>query len=147
MPESTGEKMDYIKIRFGKKIICSQYESGKNKESMFQHINPLFCLTEQTWKPHMDMYESPNEIIIQATMAGVEKDNILIEISDKAIKVSGERFRPISEKVSFKLAEIQYGHFERVLFMPCSIDTETVSASYNNGFLQIKLAKVAENNQ
>ena len=33
------------------------------------------------------------------------------------------------------------GNFERVLFLPAPIDPEIVSASYSNGFLEIRLAK------
>jgi HSP20 family protein len=39
------------------------------------------------------------------------------------------------------LAEIQYGKFERILYLPEPIDTEVISSSYANGFLQLRLAK------
>jgi HSP20 family protein len=42
------------------------------------------------------------------------------------------------------LAEIQYGRFERVLFLPAPIDPEIVSAAYTNGILEIRLAKLPQ---
>jgi HSP20 family protein len=90
----------------------------------------------------MDIYETGNSIIIQAEIAGVEKDDISIEVNSKAVKVSGVRGRtPPEESATYKLAEIQFGRFERVLYLPTLIDIERVRASFFNGFLEIKLAK------
>ena len=47
-----------------------------------------------------------------------------------------------SEGSTYRLAEIQYGKFERVLFLPAKIDTDIVSSSFSNGFLELRLVKV-----
>ena len=134
--------MDYIKIRFGDAFDHYKLKSEKSIEEMFQNINPMFRLEKSSWKPHVDIYETDEDIVIQVTMAGVDKENMEIEISNKAIKISGKRSgNPPREKATYRLAEIQYGSFERVLFLPCTIDTNKVTASYMNGFLQINLAK------
>ncbi len=41
------------------------------------------------------------------------------------------------------MAEIQYGQFERILYLPAPIDVDKVSASYTNGLLKIFMAKLA----
>jgi len=94
----------------------------------------------------MDIYETPDEIIILGEIAGVNKEDLELEISTKAIKIFGKRseFTRI-ENTSYRLAEIQYGNFERILHLPAPIDPEIVSASYSNGFLQIRLAKLTRN--
>ena len=89
-------------------------------------------------------YETPEEIIILAEIAGVNKEDLELEISSKAVKIFGNRpeyFR--IENSTYRLAEIQYGKFERILYLPSPIDPEVVSASYSNGFLQVRLAKLA----
>jgi HSP20 family protein len=134
--------MEYIKIRFIKDFdqLGSKFE--KTIEDMFRSLNPRFTLAERTWKPQMDMYETPDEIIILAEIAGVDKENLELEISSKAVKIQGKRTEKFRlENASYRLAEIQYGSFERILYLPALIDTEVVSASTNNGFLQIRLAK------
>ena len=76
-------------------------------------------------------------------IAGVSKEELELEINTKAIRISGVRScMPRMENARFRLAEIQHGPFERVLFLPAPIDTERVSASYSNGFLEVKLAKL-----
>ena len=136
--------MDYIKIRFTDDFdqLGSKFE--KSIENMFRTINPMFSLAERRWKPQMDIYETPEEIIILAEIAGVNKEDLELEISSKAVKIFGNRSEYFRIKnATYRLAEIQYGKFERILYLPSPIDPEVVSASYTNGFLQVRLAKLA----
>ena len=135
--------MDYIKIRFTKDFdhLGSTFE--KTVEDLFRSINPRFTIAEQKWKPQMDMYETPDEIIIMGEIAGVNKEDLELEISGKAVRVQGNRNQfPRIDNAKYRLAEIQYGKFERILYLPSPIDPEVVSASYTNGFLQVRLAKL-----
>lgn len=136
--------MDYIKIRFGDEFEHHSCKTNKSIDDMFPSINPMFRLEKSSWKPQVDIYETDCDVVVQVTMAGVDKENMEIEISSKAIKITGKRTgNQPKEKATYRLAEIQYGAFERVLFLPCQIDTNKVSASYSNGFLQVSLAKLS----
>ncbi len=135
--------MDYIKIQFGDNFDELGYKIERTIEDMFRSMNPVFSFSECTWKPQMDIYEIPEEIIIIAEIAGVNKKNLGIEINSKAVRIYGCRTElPHVENIKYRLAEIRYGKFERILFFPAPIDTDKVTASYLNGFLQIKLAKL-----
>jgi HSP20 family protein len=135
--------MDYIKIRFGEDFGELSSECEKAMDGMFRSISPMFTLSRRTWKPQMDIYETHEEIIILAEIAGVDKENLEVEINRKAVRIFGNRKpMPTADSATYRLAEIQYGAFERVLFLPAPIDPEVVSASYLNGFLQIRLAKL-----
>jgi HSP20 family protein len=110
---------------------------------MFQDINPMFSLSERYWKPQMDIYETSEEIIIRAEIAGVDKENLEVEISSRAVKIFGSRPQPTGDNhATYRLAEIQYGKFERILYLPAPIDTDVISTSYTNGLLQVRLAKL-----
>ena len=137
--------MDYIKIRFGNDFDSLTSKIEKTIEGMFRPrpISPMFASSEQRWTPQMDIYETEEEIIIRAEIAGVKKENLEVEINSRAVKISGKRKEiPSSESATYRLAEIQYGEFERFLYLPAPIDTEIVTSSYSNGFLQIRLAKL-----
>jgi HSP20 family protein len=134
--------MEYIKIRFGKD--WDQLESGfeRTLDSIFRSVNPMFADCDQPWNPQMDVYETAEEFYITAEIAGVDKEDLDVEINNKAVKISGRRSpQPRAPGASYRLAEIQYGNFERVLYLPTTIDPEIVSATYTNGFLQLRLAK------
>ena len=134
--------MDFIKIRFSDEFSEFDSQFEQSIEDSFRSINPIFCLGRRTWKPQVDIYETDEEIIIRAEIAGADKESLEIEISSRAVKISGTRVElPRIDNATYRLAEIQYGNFERILYLPMPIDTEVVSASYSNGFLEIRLAK------
>lgn len=133
--------MEQIKIRFGNHIETPGTEE-KSFEEMFQSVNPMFCFSKRIWRPQMDIFETRDEIIIQAEIAGVSQENMIVELSNKAVKISGVRKSSQPDPTAtYRLAEIQFGRFERVLYLPSVIDMEKVSASYANGFLELKLGK------
>jgi HSP20 family protein len=136
--------MDYIKIKFGNDFDCLAADLEDSISGMFRpQANAMFRACEYSWNPCMDIYETSQEVIIRAELAGVEKDDLGIEISAKAVKIYGQRKEMTREnRGAYRLAEIQYGRFERVLFLPAPIDPEVASSSYANGFLQIRLAKL-----
>ena len=135
--------MDYIKIRFSKDVDQFGSKLKKTIDDMFQDINPMYSLSERYWKPQMDIYETKEEIIIRAEIAGVDKENLEVEISSRAVKIFGSRLQPTGDNhATYRLAEIQYGKFERILYLPAPIDTDVISTSYTNGLLQVRLAKL-----
>ena len=138
--------MKHIEIRFDDNIeTCAKEE--KSFEEMFQSVNPMFCFSKRIWKPQMDIFETRNEIIIQAEIAGVRKEDIVVEVSNKAVKISGNRKSNHADRTAtYRLAEIQFGQFERVLYLPCVIDVEKVSAQFSNGFLELTLGKLFRKN-
>jgi len=135
--------MDYIKIRF-----CNDFDELHSKvdrsiQDVFGSINSAFSLEERTWRPQIDIYETVEEIIVRAEVAGVDKEDLAVEVSRRAIKLMGKRSElPRIDNATYRLAEIQYGKFERVLYLPVPIDTEIVSTAYCNGFLEIRLVKL-----
>jgi HSP20 family protein len=51
----------------------------------------MFATAECTWTPSMDIYETPEEIIIRAEIAGVDKEDLEVEINSKAVRIYGKR--------------------------------------------------------
>jgi HSP20 family protein len=135
--------MDYNKKKFSKGPDHLNSATGRCIDGMFRSISPLFALSEGLWKPQMDIYETDEEIIIIAEIAGVGKENLGVEINTRAAKIYGNRAEiPRVKNSTYRLAEIQYGKFERILLFPSPVDMDKVVATYLNGLLQIRLAKL-----
>ena len=134
--------MEFFKIRFGNDLDELTAKFEKTLEDMLGTMGPSFMLSERTWRPPMDMYETREEVVILAEIGGVDKEDLEVEISSKAVRIQGKRLAPsCSPDCTYRLAEIQYGRFERILFLPSPIDPDKVTAASKNGFLEIRLAK------
>ncbi|MBL0714845.1 MAG: Hsp20/alpha crystallin family protein [Desulfosarcina sp.] len=134
--------MEYIKIRFGGETGRLGTHFERALDTILRSVNPMFTECERAWNPPIDVFETALEVFITAEIAGVEKEDLDIEINHRAIRISGRRMtRAHVDQATFRLAEIQYGTFERILNLPAPIDPEAVSATYSNGLLQLRLAK------
>ena len=134
--------MDYIKIRFSDDFDELASNLDRSFSEMFNAMKPQFKLADQAWSPAVDIYQTPKEMIIRVEIAGVEKEDLSVEITNRAIRIRGQRLElPRLADSVYRLAEIQYGRFERVLYLPEPIDTNAVSSSYLNGFLEIHVTR------
>ena len=135
--------MDYIKIRLSDDFDRLGAKFQKTISDMFHSMSPVYSFSKNTWYPPLDIFETQTEIIVIAEMAGVNKEDLNLEINSRAIRIAGKRVGiPPAENGKYRLAEIQYGNFERVLYLPSAIDTESVNAAYKKGLLHIRVNKL-----
>ncbi|MFZ0241133.1 MAG: Hsp20/alpha crystallin family protein [Desulfobacterales bacterium] len=134
--------MELINIRIGDEPDLIETAVEKNLTDLFRSANLLFRCSDCLWLPAIDMIESARDIVVIVDVAGVDKEDLDVEITPRAVKVSGRRRSPATGvPATYRLAEIHYGRFERVLHLPEAIDADSTSASYAEGFLTIRLAK------
>jgi HSP20 family protein len=96
-----------------------------------------------TWVPPVDIFEKGDDLVIRAEVPGLEKGEIDISVEDNRLVIHGERVREseFDEASAYRL-ERTFGSFVRSFMLPKTIDATTISASYCNGVLEIKLPKV-----
>jgi HSP20 family protein len=135
--------MNFIKIRFGNNF---EEEFQKAVDEVFHLVSPLFRQHECIWMPHVDVYESPEEIIILTDVAGLNKDDFQIELNRKKIKIAGLRkMISVVRNARYCLAEIPHGYFERNIILPQAVIVESAVASYADGILMIRVSKLPAN--
>jgi len=131
--------MNFIKIKFNNNF---EEEFQKTIEEVFHLVSPVFRQQECVWMPHIDVYESPDEIIILADLAGINKDELHIELDRKRIKIAGVRkIISVFENTRYCLAEIPHGYFARNIILPAFVDVESANATYADGILMIRINK------
>jgi len=137
--------MDYVKIRLADDFdrIGSQLERTLQEIFRPRPVNPMFACKDCGWIPQMDIFETEKEVFIRAELAGVDKENLEVEVNSKAVRIHGFRKElPRPGDGAYRLAEIRYGRFERVLYLPSPVDTEVVSSTFADGFLSIRILKL-----
>ncbi|RIA80519.1 HSP20-like chaperone [Glomus cerebriforme] len=94
------------------------------------------------WAPSLDVLETEDEFIVDAELPGLNKDDINIDIHDNILTISGEtkkeqRFQ--DENVFFR--ERHFGSFNRGIALPPNLNTDDVTATFENGLLEMKFPK------
>ncbi|UJS16812.1 MAG: Hsp20/alpha crystallin family protein [Candidatus Jettenia sp.] len=131
-------------------IIKYQTDAKQNKlEHLFKD---LFAFSKDfqggssaPWQPPTDVYETPDEIIVKMSLSGTKPEDIQLTFSNEILTISG--FRTDSsphQKTCFYQVEIRYGYFERSVYIPKPVNTDTIQAVYKDGFLEVVLPKAQQ---
>jgi HSP20 family protein len=93
----------------------------------------------------MDAYRSGDEYVIVFDVPGVSADAIDLDVERNVLTVKAER-RPVAlaEGVEMQVAERPLGVFSRQLFLGDTLDSDRISASYENGVLTLKIPVAAQ---
>lgn len=94
----------------------------------------------------VDVYQTPEDIIVESTIAGVKPEDIEIDVTSESVTIHGERHKEesISESDYF-YRECFWGRFSRSIILPQEVDPDKAHSSLKNGVLTIKLPKVHRN--
>ncbi len=91
----------------------------------------------------VDVYQTPEAIIVEATLAGVKSGDLDIDITSELITIKGERKRDVEVSDSdYFYQELFWGKFSRLIILPEEIDTNSAESSMKDGVLIIKLPKL-----
>ena len=95
--------------------------------------------------PPTDVYETANEVVVVAEIAGIEEQEVEIEIEGDRLAFHGEKVdRDAHPNQRHTQMEICYGPFGRTVLLPAKVDPAAAEVSYSEGFLRIVLPKLHE---
>ena len=96
------------------------------------------------WSPTTDIFTRGDDMVIRCDLAGVEREDLDIALSNGILTISGERKVPGDEQdASFYVNERAYGHFRRSMSLPEGLGERDIEASFAEGMLQVVLTGVA----
>ncbi|MBI2013375.1 MAG: Hsp20/alpha crystallin family protein [Candidatus Colwellbacteria bacterium] len=91
----------------------------------------------------VDVYQTPNEIIIESTIAGVKPDDIEVDVTGESVTIRGERHQEDTiDESDYFYRECFWGRFSRSIILPQEVDPEKAHSTLKNGVLTIKLPKI-----
>ncbi|MBT8327876.1 MAG: Hsp20/alpha crystallin family protein [Bacteroidia bacterium] len=112
---------------------------GELADSFF---NEEFGNSTQGFKPAIEVKEKESQFEVKASLAGIKKEDISIEVEDNRLKISGVRSTS-SEKEEDKvhMSEFRYGKFERVILLAKNANYDKIEAQFEDGILTIIVPK------
>jgi HSP20 family protein len=96
--------------------------------------------TAERFAPELDIFERDGKLVISADLPGLTKDDVKVDITEDAVILEGERkFEREEHDEGVYRTERGYGHFHRVIPLPEGVKTDSATANFRNGVLEITL--------
>ena len=92
----------------------------------------------------LDMYETPDELVLQTVVPGVKSEDLNIEFNDGRLVMDANIPAPKIEKATYHYRELGYGRFHREIDLPMPVETDKVDATLTNGLLVLRIPKAEE---
>jgi len=131
---------------FKKDILKDVQRIQEEMDLLFDHFyktrhSPVLT-AKRLWRPPTDVFEADSEVVILSEVAGMKRSDFSISLSNNILTIKGERKEQSHHsRTRYRNMEINYGMFERNIYLPEDVDPNQISANYRNGYLEIKLQK------
>lgn len=98
-----------------------------------------------TWRPRTDVIERDDAYELLVELPGLSRDDVSISFKNDSLTISGNAERDEQEGEHYYRRERNTGAFSRAFRVPeHSVDSESISASFADGLLALRLPKAAE---
>ncbi len=91
----------------------------------------------------VDAYATESELVITASIPGVDPDDVHITIEGDTLTIKGE-FKPPLENVNYLFQERRFGPFYRQLQINIPVQADKAEASFDKGVLTLTIPKAEE---
>lgn len=97
---------------------------------------------EVTHAPRVDLYETDGELVAKVELPGVKKEDVEVEHEDGQLVIRGKTHREeeVNEAGVYR-RERYHGEFQRVVPLPVEIDEEHITATFEDGVLEVRAPK------
>jgi len=96
---------------------------------------------ESNFQPDCDVVESSNIFSVFMDLPGMNKKQINITLKNNVLSISGERELFLDDDEVLKRSERKQGSFSRSFALPETADKSSISATFKDGVLQVKVLK------
>jgi HSP20 family protein len=133
-----------------------RYDPFRDLRSLQEEVNRLFSsnmgrfygdegIARGAWNPSVDIYENKDQIILEAELPGMNREDFDLSIENNVLTLRGERrFEKKDDNDNYHRVERSYGSFTRSFTLPQTVSSEGAQAEYKNGVLRVSLPKREE---
>src|SRR4029453_9910571 len=133
-----------------------RYDPFRDLRTLQEEVNRLFTgshtrnfdeegIARGAWSPSVDIYENKEQIVLEAELPGMKREDFELSIESNVITLRGERhFEKRDESDNYHRVERAYGTFTRSFTLPNTVNGEGVAADYRNGVLRVTVPKREE---
>jgi len=107
--------------------------------------NQNYSLTNTTI-PSVNIKETEDGFEVEMAAPGMEKDDFKIELNNNVLAISSEKQteNQSHERKNVTRREFSYQSFSRSFTLPAIVETDQITAKYENGLLKVNIPKKEE---
>jgi len=114
-------------------------------EDSFVHPSRALAALGEATAPALDVYQTPNEVVVKATLPGVKPEDVSIDITGETLTIKGEtKAEEEVKKEDYLYQERRYGAFSRSVMLPSGLKTDKAEATMEDGVLTLTMPKAEE---
>lgn len=132
-----------------------KYDPFRELRSLQDDMNRLFLsnfsrgseegFMSGAWSPSVDIFENKENLVIEADLSGMKRDDVDVSIENNILTLRGERkFEKKDDGDNYHRVERSYGSFSRSFTLPQTVTSEGAAADFSNGVLRVTLKKREE---
>ena len=101
---------------------------------------PTPSIAPRCWRPAADVYRTAEGWMIKLELAGVQPEDVRVDVAGRRLRVSGQRRDvQLESGCSCQSLEISYDSFERWFDLPVDLSPENVDIRFESGMLLIRV--------
>jgi HSP20 family protein len=110
--------------------------------------DPAFEVAPTPTRPNpvlmaIDLFEGPSHVTIRASVPGVSKDKIDVQVADGVLSIAAELpDEPLGQGEEVLRRERRFGRVERSVSLPADVSEEGGEAKLQDGVLTLRLPKL-----
>jgi HSP20 family protein len=95
--------------------------------------------------PPMDVHETPDEVVVTASLPGMKADDVDITITGQTLSLRGElKADETVQRDQYLYRERRFGAFSRTLQLPVRVEGDKADATFADGVLTLRVPKAEE---
>ena len=92
--------------------------------------------------PKVDIIDRNRDVLLEAEVPGLSKEDVSVEVKDNILTVSGERKVKRDEDAVYVRKELKRSSFKRSFSLGENLDPENIVAEFENGILTVNIPKI-----
>ena len=94
--------------------------------------------------PRLDVFEQKDNLVMRTELPGIKKEDIDISLENDYLTVKAEKEEEMPEDTTYYSSERCFGSYLRSVELPFPVNGDKISATFENGLLEIRLPKAEE---
>jgi HSP20 family protein len=113
---------------------------------MARSLGPFWGLGRETARsasvfPPVNIHDDGQSFLVRAEIPGLDRDALEVSVKGDELILKGERKAFEAKDASYHRRECGRGQFSRAVTLPQPVDADRISATYQNGVLEIVLPR------